>query len=143
MKLRKIHVRSKGRYTLSVKLGDFTVWCHTLRKNWVNCAVLTGNSTGFRTVVSIRLSHTELCRSLRESHSFLNLPADTTMVSYQGNHLHHPFLVIHSAEDHCMIYSFSNTTSNSTFSISFLLFGQPMLCQGTFSSVVRVVFLHS
>jgi hypothetical protein len=31
----------KGRCTLSVKLSDFTVWRHTWRKNWVNCAVLT------------------------------------------------------------------------------------------------------
>ena len=30
----------KARYTLSVKLSDFTVWRHTWRKNWVNCAVL-------------------------------------------------------------------------------------------------------
>jgi hypothetical protein len=27
-------------------------------KNWVNCAVLTGNSAGLRTVLSSRLSHT-------------------------------------------------------------------------------------
>jgi hypothetical protein len=40
-------------------------------KNWVNCAVLTGNSAGFGTVISSRLSHTELRSSLRESHSFL------------------------------------------------------------------------
>jgi len=48
-------------------------------KNWVNCAVLTGNSAGLRTVLSSRLSHTELRSSLRESHSLLSLPADTTM----------------------------------------------------------------
>ena len=71
----------KGRYRLSVKLRDFTVWCHTWRKNWVNCAVLTGNSAAFRTVLSSRLSHTELRSSLRESHSFLSLPADTTIQS--------------------------------------------------------------
>jgi len=34
---------SKAPYTLSVKLSDFTVWRHIWRKNWVNCAVLTGN----------------------------------------------------------------------------------------------------
>jgi hypothetical protein len=33
---------------------------------------------------SSRLSHTELCSSLRESHSFLSLPADATMASSQG-----------------------------------------------------------
>jgi len=75
---------SKAPYTLSVKLSDFTVWRHTGWKNWINCAVLTGNSAGLRKVLSIRLSHTELCSSLRESHSFLCSPADTTMASFQG-----------------------------------------------------------
>jgi hypothetical protein len=60
------------------------VWRHTWRKNWVNCAVLTGNSAGLRTVFSSRLSHRELRSSLRESHSFLSLPADTTTASSQG-----------------------------------------------------------
>jgi len=53
-------------------------------RNWVNCAVLTGNSAGLRTVLSSRLSHTELRSSLRESHSFLSLPAHTTIASSQG-----------------------------------------------------------
>jgi len=75
---------SKAPYTLSVKLSDLTVWPHTRWKNWVNFAVLTGNSAGLRTVFSSRLSHTELRSSLRESHSFLSLPADTTMASSQG-----------------------------------------------------------
>jgi hypothetical protein len=74
----------KAPYTLSVKLSDFTVWRHTWRKNWVNRAVLTGNSAGLRTVFSNRLSHTGLRSSFRESHSFLSLPADTTMASSQG-----------------------------------------------------------
>ena len=69
-------------YTLS-KLSDITVWRHTWRKNWANCAVLTDNSAELRTVLSSRLSHTELRSSLRESHSFLSLPADTTMASSQ------------------------------------------------------------
>jgi hypothetical protein len=60
------------------------VWRHTWWKNWVNCAVLTGNSAGLRTILSSRLSHRKLCSSLRESHSFLSLPADTTMASSQG-----------------------------------------------------------
>jgi hypothetical protein len=83
---RLLHVSasSKGPYTLSVKLSDFTARRHTWRKNWVNCAVLTGNCTGLRTVLSSRLSHTELRSSLKESHSFLSLPADTTMVSSPG-----------------------------------------------------------
>ena len=66
-----IAAKSKASYTLSVKLSDYFVWCHTWRKNWVNCAVLRGNSTGFRTVFSSRLSHKEMRSSLRESHSFL------------------------------------------------------------------------
>ena len=32
----------------------------------------------------------------------------------------HPFLAIHSADEHRMIYSFSNTTSYSTFYVFFL-----------------------
>jgi len=44
---------------------------------------LTGNSSGLRTVLSSRLSHRELRISLRESHSFLSLPAYTTMASSQ------------------------------------------------------------
>jgi len=60
------------------------VWRYTWRKNWVNCAVLTDNSAGLRTVLSSRLSHRELRGSLRESHSFLSLTADTTMASSQG-----------------------------------------------------------
>jgi len=71
-------------YTLSVKLSDFTVWRRTWRKNWVNCAILTGNSASLRTVVYSRLSHKELRSSLRESHSFVSLPADTTKASSQG-----------------------------------------------------------
>ena len=76
--------RCKAPCTLSVKLSDFTVWRHDWRENWVNWVVLTSNSAGFRTVLSSRLSHTELCSSLRESHTFLSLPADTTMASSQG-----------------------------------------------------------
>jgi len=60
------------------------VWRHTWRKNCVNCAVLTGNSAGLFTVISSRLLHTKLRISLRKYHSFLSLPAHTTMVSSQG-----------------------------------------------------------
>ena len=74
----------KARYTLSVKLSDFTVWRHNWQKNWVNCAVLTGNSAGLRTVFSSPILRRELCSSLKESHSFLSLPADTAMASPQG-----------------------------------------------------------
>ena len=60
------------------------MWHYTWQKNWLNCAVLKGNSAGLRTVLSSRLSHIELRSSLRESHSFLSLPADTTMAPSQG-----------------------------------------------------------
>ena len=96
---------------LKVKLSDFTVWHHTWRKNWVNCAVLTGNNAGLRTVLSSSLSYRELRSSLRESHSFLSLSADTTMTSSQCTQPSK----IHSADEHRMIYSFSNTTSYSIF----------------------------
>ena len=77
---------TKGRCTLSDKLTDFTVWSHIWRKNWVNCAVLIGNSAHFKTVLSNPLSRRELRSSFRESYSFLSLPAETTMASYQGTH---------------------------------------------------------
>ena len=80
-----IIVTGRG-YTLSVKPSDFTVWCHAWWKNWLNCAVLTRNSPGLRIVLCSRLSHTELRSSLRESHSFLSLPADTMIISSQGTH---------------------------------------------------------
>jgi hypothetical protein len=60
------------------------VWRHTWRKNWVNCTFLTDNSAGLTTVLSSRLSHTELRSSLRESYIFLSLPADTAMESSQS-----------------------------------------------------------
>jgi hypothetical protein len=60
------------------------VWRHTWRKRWANCTVLTGNNVVLRTVLCSRLSHTEPRSSLRETHSFLRLPADTTMASSQG-----------------------------------------------------------
>jgi len=56
-------------------------------KNWVNCAFLTGSSAGLRTILSSRLSHRDLRSSLRVSHRFLTLPADTTMESSQGTSL--------------------------------------------------------
>jgi len=60
------------------------VWRHTWPKNWVNCAVLTANSVGLRTVLSSCLAHRELHSSLKESHSFLSLPTDTSVASSQG-----------------------------------------------------------
>jgi hypothetical protein len=74
----------KAPSTLSVKLSYFTLWRLSWRINWVNCAVLTDNSTGFRTVLFHSSFTRELHSSLRESHSFLSLPADITMASSQG-----------------------------------------------------------
>jgi len=73
----------KAPYTLSVNWA-ILLWRDTGRKNWVNCADLTGNSAGLRTVLSSRISHRELRNPLRESHSFLSLAANTTMASSQG-----------------------------------------------------------
>jgi hypothetical protein len=107
----------KGRYTLSVKLSDFTVWRHTWREKWVNCAVLIGNNAGFRTVLSSRLSQTELRSSLRESHS------KRRPCFYPPHHTHKK----------------THRTDQKTAEPD----GKPVLCQRTFSSVFRTVFLHS
>ena len=82
--MRLSYIYCKAPYTLSVRLSDFTVWRHSWRKHWVNCAVCAGNSAGLRIVLSSRLSHRKLRSSIRESHSFLSLPPDTMMASYQG-----------------------------------------------------------
>ena len=78
---------------------------------------MTGNSAGLGTAL-FSLSHRELRSSLRESHIFLSLPVDTTMASSQGT----PCLAIHSADEHRLIYSCSNTTSYSTFYAFFFFF---------------------
>jgi len=58
------------------------VWRHTWRKNWVNCAVLTGNSAGLRTVFLV-VFHTANCavHSGNPTISSVYLP---TMASFQG-----------------------------------------------------------
>jgi hypothetical protein len=132
---------------------------------------LTGNSADLRTVLYSRLSHTELRSSLRQTHSFLSLPADTTW--------HHPFLEVHSAHEHRRYIPFQIPPSYSTFYAFFsdnimtevaskqqrtALFlstivtrtrrhteltktvkpeGKPVLCQRTFNSVFRAVFFLS
>ena len=76
------------------------------------CAVLTGNSAGFRT-------HTEngAFHSGNPTISSVYLPTP------RWHHLKaHPFLAIHSADEHRMIYSFPNTTSYSTFYAFFSYF---------------------
>ena len=83
-------------------------------KNWVNCEFLTGNSAGLRTVFSSRLSHRELRSSLRETHSFLHLPADTTKALSQNTH--------------------------KTDKRTDIPDGKPVLYQKTYCSVFRAVF---
>ena len=136
----------------SVNLNDFTVWHHTWRKTWVNCAVHSGNPTS----------------------SSVYLPTP------RWHHLKaHPFLAIHSADVHRMVYYFSNTTSYCTFYAFFSSFritlwrmwlanskrhpcfyppqshaqedthrtdkadGKLVLCKRTFSSVFRAVFFYT
>jgi hypothetical protein len=105
-----------GHHTLSVKLSEFTVWCHTWRKNWVNCAVLTDNRAGIKIVLSSRISHRELRSSLRESHSFLSLPADTTKASSQGNQFIQQMSI-------AWYIPFQIPLLTPYFTFSFLLFG--------------------
>jgi len=159
----------QGRYTLAVKPSDFTVWRHTWGKNWVNCAVLTGNSAGLKTVLSSRLSHRELRSSLRKSLSFLSLPADTTMASSQGTQLiqqtsiawYIPFQILHmwlffssfritlwpmwlansKRQPFFFIHhSHTHKKTHRTDKKAYKTDGKPMLCQRTFSSVFRAVF---
>jgi hypothetical protein len=139
-------------YTLSVKLSHFTVWRHTWRKNWANCAVLTGNNTGPRTVLSSRLLHRELRSSVRESHSFLSLSADTTMASSQGTqpckmnktvatlvfieaYLNDSLVFIHHSHTHKKTHRTDKKTDKPD--------GKPVLCQRTFQFSFSCSFLHS
>jgi len=95
--------------TLSVKLSDFTVWRHTWRKHWVNCAVLKiiaqASELSFPVVF-----HTENCavHSGNPTVSPIYRPTPT-MASSQGNQLQHTFLAVHSADEHRVMCSFSNT----------------------------------
>ena len=60
------------------------MWRHTWRKNRVNCAVLTGYIAQASELSFPVVFHTELRSSLRELHSSLSFPADTTTASSQG-----------------------------------------------------------
>jgi hypothetical protein len=121
-------INHKAPYTLSVKLSDFSVWRHTWRRNFVNCAVLTGNSAGLRTVLSSRLSQREMRSSLRQSHSFHSLPADL------------PKWLANSKWQPCFIqYSHTHKNTHRTDKAD-TPDGKPVLWQRTFSSVFRAVF---
>ena len=167
-----VTVHCKAPCTISVKLSDFTVWLHTWRKNWVNCAVLTGNTAGLRTVLSSRLSHRVLRSSLRESHSFLSLPAHTMMASSQGtsvssnsisrwaiydiflfkyHFLLHILRFLFFFSDNIMVDVASRQQATALFLSTIVTRtrktdrpdGKSVLCQKIFSSVFRAVFLHS
>jgi len=103
----------KAPYTLSVKLSDFTVWRHTWRKNWVNWAVLTGNSAGLRTVFPV-VFHIGNCavHSGNPTVSSVYLPTPRWHTHEKTHRTDKPD-------------------------------GKPVLCQRTFSSVFRAVFLRS
>jgi len=77
---------------------------------------LTGNSVGLRTVLSSPLSHRELRSSLRESHSFLSLPVDTTMASSQGTQFFQQMSI-------ALYIPFQKPLLTPHFTLSFLLFG--------------------
>jgi hypothetical protein len=62
------------------------------------------------------------------------------MASSEGNHLHHPFLAIHSADEHRMIYSFSNTTSYSTFLRFLFFFSDNIIADVASKQQVTVLF---
>jgi len=163
------------RYTLSVKLSDFTVWRHTWRKNWINCAVLTGNSAGLRTILSSCLSHRELRSSLRESHSFLSLPktprwhdlkalnsfsrwASHDVFLFKYHFLLHSLHFLFFFSDNIMADVASKQQTTALFLSTIVTRtirhteltkktdkpdGKLVLCQKTFSSVFRAMFLHS
>jgi hypothetical protein len=81
------YTRTLSALTLSVPLTDFTVTSY-LTEKLGKARSFEGNGAGLKTVLSSRLSHKELRSSLRETHSFLSLPADTTMAS--SSHLQEP-----------------------------------------------------
>ena len=104
-------MQTKAPYTFSIKLSDFTVWRHTWRKNWVNCTVLMGNSAGLRIVFPV-VFHTEYCAVHTSNPTVSSVYLQTPRWHYLKAH---PFLAIHSADEHRTIYSFPNTTSYCTF----------------------------
>ena len=144
------------------------MWHHTWRKNWVNCAVLTGSTGDLRTVLSSHLSHRELCSSLRESHSFLSLPSDITIASSQGTqpskinkrqvNLEFILHFLFSFSDNIMADVASKQQTTALFLSTIVTCtrrhtelikktdkpdGKPVLCQRTFSSVFCAVYFYT
>ena len=87
------------------------MWRHTWRKSRVNCAVLKAIAQASELSFPV-VFHTQNCAV----HSGNPTVSSVYLPTPRWHHLKsHPFLAIHSADKHCMIYSFSNTTSYSTF----------------------------
>jgi hypothetical protein len=82
------------------------VWPHTRQKNWVNCAVLTDN-IAVLTLSFLVVFHTENCA--------VHSGNPTVSSVYLPTPRWHQLKALHSADEHRMVYSFSNTTSYSTF----------------------------
>ena len=94
------------------------MWRQTWRKNWVNCAILTGSSADLELSFPV-VFHTQNCAV----HSGNPTASSVYLPTPRWHHLKaHPFLAIHSADEHRMIYSFSNTTSYCTFNAFFSSF---------------------
>jgi len=87
----------------------FTVWRHTWRKKWVNWAVLIAQASELSFPV---VFHTQNCAV----HSGNPTVSSFYLPTPRWHHLKaDPFLTIHSADEHHMIYSFPNTTYYATF----------------------------
>jgi hypothetical protein len=86
------------------------VWHHTWRKNWETAQFWQAIEQDSRLAFPV-VFHTENCavHSGNPKVSSVNLPTPRWYLLKT-----HPFLAIHSADEHHMIYSFSNTTSYST-----------------------------
>jgi hypothetical protein len=63
------------------------------------------------------------------------------MASSQGTLLQHPFLAIHSADEHRMIYSFLNTISYSIFYTFF--FSDNIMADVASKQQAKVLFLST
>jgi hypothetical protein len=160
----------KARYTHSVKLSYFTARRHICRKNCVNCAVLTDNCAGLRTVLSSCLSHRELRSSLRKSPQFPQFTCrshDGIVSRHSNRWASHdiflfkyqiPLLTPHFTLSFRITFVFHVASKQQTtvLLLSTIVtrkrrhteltkkpdtnFGKPVLCQRTFRSVFRAVF---
>jgi len=112
-----IYKKFQTHHTLSVKLSDFTMWRHTWRKNWVNCVVFKAIAQDSELSFPV-VFHTQNCTV----HSGTTV-SSVYLPTPRWHHLKaHPFLTIHSEDEHRMIYSFSNITSYCTFYVFFSSF---------------------